>query len=268
MAMNGYTKLFNSIVASTIWSEPDETRIVWITMLALANSGGIVEASVPGLAVLARVTPEKCRAAIATLEAPDPDSRSQEYEGRRIRKVDGGWLILNHTKYRSKLNAEERREYKTIKQREYRTKSVDSSVDNSVHKSTVWTHTDTDTDTKADTGKVKISSAPQNGAGLKTSDQFQIFWDAYPRKEAKKNALKIWIKYGLDFHLGEILGGLEAWKRARDPEYMPYAESWLNLESWKEIPLKGKERLSKHEQTRQRREEAFARARGNLANNA
>jgi len=113
-----------------------------------------------------------------------------------------------------------------------------------------------------------INLSPKNGAGINASDQFQIFWDAYPRKEAKKNALKIWIKYGLDFRLGEILGGLEAWKRARDPEYMPYAESWLNLESWKEIPLKGKERLSKHEQTRQRREEAFARARGNLANNA
>ncbi len=32
-----YTKLFHSIVTSTIWRETDPTRIVWITMLALAE---------------------------------------------------------------------------------------------------------------------------------------------------------------------------------------------------------------------------------------
>ena len=50
--MSGYTKLFNSILASTVWSEPNETRIVWITLLAMADKNGIIEGSVPGLAVL------------------------------------------------------------------------------------------------------------------------------------------------------------------------------------------------------------------------
>ena len=47
--MTGYTKLFGSIVDSTIWRESKETKIVWITMLAKANKEGIVEASLPGL---------------------------------------------------------------------------------------------------------------------------------------------------------------------------------------------------------------------------
>lgn len=118
--MTGYTKLFGSIVASTIWREDDATRIVWITMLALANREGVVEASLPGLADLARVSVEDCRRAIKNLEAPDPDSRTKEHEGRRIGPVDGGWLVLNHAKYRAKMRSADRSEYMRIKKQEER----------------------------------------------------------------------------------------------------------------------------------------------------
>lgn len=118
--MIGYTKLFQNIVTSSIWGEDDKTRIVWITMLALCNRDGVVEASMSGLAALSRVDKESTARAVQVLESPDPDSRSQEHEGRRIRKVDGGWLILNHDKYRKRLSMEERRDYLTLKQREYR----------------------------------------------------------------------------------------------------------------------------------------------------
>lgn len=118
--MTGYTKLFGSIVASTIWRSAHTTRVVWITMLAMADRYGEVGASIPGLADLSRVTVDEARAAIAELLAPDPDSRSQEYEGRRIVPIDGGFKILNHDKYRNKLSADDRREYKRKKAAEYR----------------------------------------------------------------------------------------------------------------------------------------------------
>lgn len=118
--MTGYTKLFGSIVASTIWREDNATRIVWITMLALANQHGIVEASLPGLADLARVSVDDCRRAISNLEAPDPDSRTKEHEGRRIQAVDGGWLVLNHAKYRAKMRSADRTEYMRVKKQEER----------------------------------------------------------------------------------------------------------------------------------------------------
>ena len=126
--MTGYTKLFGSIIASTIWREDDKTRIVWITLLALSNKNGIVEASVPGLADLARVTVAEARAAIAKLEAPDPDSRSKESEGRRIIPTEGGWFLINHGKYREKLGIAERREYLKLKQREHRAKKKASTT--------------------------------------------------------------------------------------------------------------------------------------------
>ena len=116
----GYAKLFSSIVASTIWREDDKTRLVWITMLAMKNERHEVEASIPGLADLARVTLEDCKKAIKKLSSPDEYSRNQLNEGRRIVKTDGGWKILNGEYYRAKMGEEDRREYQRLYHREYR----------------------------------------------------------------------------------------------------------------------------------------------------
>ena len=116
----GYTKLFSSIVASTIWREDDKTRLVWITMLALKNERHVVEASLPGLADLARVTIKECEAAIDKLEGVDKWSRNQEHKGRRVEKCDGGWKILNGEYYRQLMSLDDRREYQKLYHREYR----------------------------------------------------------------------------------------------------------------------------------------------------
>ncbi len=118
--MAGYTKLFSTILASTIWKAPDKTRIVWITLLAMADQRGIAEGSIPGLAGFANVTIEECETALAELMAPDKYSRTKDWDGRRIEEVDGGWLLLNHGKYRAKMNSDERREYLRKKQAEHR----------------------------------------------------------------------------------------------------------------------------------------------------
>jgi hypothetical protein len=106
-----YTKLLSSITESTVWYEPDATRLVWITMLAMADRNGRVWASIPGLAGRARVSSDACRTAIACFLAPDPDSRTKEHEGRRIEEIDGGWHLLNHTKYRELRDTDERQAY-------------------------------------------------------------------------------------------------------------------------------------------------------------
>ena len=81
-------------------------------MLAIADAEGIVSASIPGLASVSNVEQEAARSAIKTLLEPDPDSRTKDFEGRRIEEIDGGWRILNYRKYRRMLNDEERKEYK------------------------------------------------------------------------------------------------------------------------------------------------------------
>lgn len=107
-----FTKLFSSITSSTVWMEPAGTRLVWIAMLANCDRKGRVFAALPGLAHLARVTLPEAEAAIATFLAPDPYSRTADFEGRRIADIDGGWQLLNHEKYRAIRDEETVRESK------------------------------------------------------------------------------------------------------------------------------------------------------------
>jgi hypothetical protein len=108
--MANYTKLFNSIVTSTIWTEDDKTRIVWITMLAICDQNGEVQASIPGLARLSGVSVADAEMAIGKLLSPDKHSRTPDNEGRRIVPIDGGWELLNHAKYRRMASLEDRKE--------------------------------------------------------------------------------------------------------------------------------------------------------------
>jgi hypothetical protein len=96
-----FTKLFSSITESTIWAEPDHIRILWITILAMADRKGRVWSSIPGLANRARITIPQVEEGIDRFLSPDEYSRTDDNEGRRIAKIDGGWRLLNYDKYRS-----------------------------------------------------------------------------------------------------------------------------------------------------------------------
>lgn len=96
----GFTKLDPGIVDSSLWSEPMAVRVLWITLLAKTDCTGHVRAARDALHRAANMPSKEFDSAMQVLESPDPNSRSSEYEGRRIKKVEGGWLILNYLKYR------------------------------------------------------------------------------------------------------------------------------------------------------------------------
>jgi hypothetical protein len=125
-----YTKLFNSIITSTLWLESDHTRLVWITMLALADKNGEVQASIPGLAKLAGVPVASCRDALKCLSDPDPDSRTKVAEGRRIVEIPGGWELINHAKYRRMASEEDARESNAKRQARHRSRNAPVTGDN------------------------------------------------------------------------------------------------------------------------------------------
>jgi hypothetical protein len=127
--MSGFTKLWAEITDSSIWNEDDKTRIVWITMLARMGPDYVVRASVGGLAHLARVSREDCEKALEKLASPDPDSRSPEEEGRRIKKVEGGFFMINGEKFRQRRGDEEKKAYMREYMRQYR-KNKASNVKN------------------------------------------------------------------------------------------------------------------------------------------
>jgi len=123
-----FTKLFASITRSSIWLEDDQTLRVWVTMLALADRNGYVGASVGGLAAQARVPVEKTRQALEKFLAPDPDSRSKEFEGRRIEVTDRGWSILNYERFRDMRDEEARKEYERNRKRDQRAATLDGKT--------------------------------------------------------------------------------------------------------------------------------------------
>ena len=104
-----YRVLFKDLLTSSVWQLPDKARLVWITMLALKNDDQVVEASLPGLADMAKVGIEDAQAAIDMLKAPDPVSRSKKHEGRRVEEVEGGWRIINGDRYDQKIRFGSRR---------------------------------------------------------------------------------------------------------------------------------------------------------------
>lgn len=107
MSGMGYAKLWSSILNSTIWREDPTTKVVWITLLCMADKFGEVHSSVPGLADAARVSIEDTDRALAKFKSPDPHSRTPEYEGRRIADIKGGWLLLNFEEHRDRISKDQ-----------------------------------------------------------------------------------------------------------------------------------------------------------------
>jgi hypothetical protein len=120
--MNTWCPLWSDITRSSIWDANNDVRILWITMLAMKDQDGMVDASITGLAAYARLPLATVEKALAVLEAPDPHSRSQEFEGRRVARKEGGWVVLNHLKYRDRIKGEYKRAANAARVRKHRAK--------------------------------------------------------------------------------------------------------------------------------------------------
>lgn len=119
-----YAKLFSSIISSSLWTEDNTTRIMFITMMAMADREGYVYGSPAGMARMACLSIDDAKTAIEKLTGPDPDSsdslRNPDNEGRRIEEIDGGWKIVNYTYYRDLKDADERRHKDKMRKRKER----------------------------------------------------------------------------------------------------------------------------------------------------
>jgi hypothetical protein len=114
--MSGFTKLVPEILQSSIWNEPSDIRIVWITLLAAKDENGYVRGNVRSLARLANVRDKSVEDALQRFQEPDPHSNTPDNEGRRIEAIPGGWFVLNHAIYRAK----DHKTYEAERKREYR----------------------------------------------------------------------------------------------------------------------------------------------------
>lgn len=100
---------------------------VFLTMMALKDADQVVRVNAFGLG--RRCWPMDADAEGKVLKAlkilSEPDKKRKEkqaHDGRRIERVEGGWLILNGQEYEDLMRSLNRRNYKAAKQREYREK--------------------------------------------------------------------------------------------------------------------------------------------------
>ncbi len=100
------------------------------------------------------------------------------------------------------------------------------------------------------TYKQPNNARAREGGGVEKNDSeasFERFWAAYPKKTAKKQALKAWHKLWQELEpdkalIDVILSSLEQQKRSvqwtKDGgQFIPYPASWLNGRRWEdELP--------------------------------
>lgn len=109
--MDFFTPLWSGIVDSSLWDEPDPVVKVFVTMLALKDPDFIVRKTAYQIGRCARKTEKEVLAALDVLCSPDTKRlEPQPFEGRRLRKMETGWLILNGEKYQEKMKDEFRRD--------------------------------------------------------------------------------------------------------------------------------------------------------------
>lgn len=102
-----WTPIRRALIESSIWGESPEVCKLWVTLLLIADEpgrAGDVDMPLEILAARARLPVPVTKRCLATLMAPDPDSRSRECEGRRVAPIDPartwGWRLLNWERHR------------------------------------------------------------------------------------------------------------------------------------------------------------------------
>src|SRR3974390_44841 len=94
------TSLFPYLLNEAEWIELSaEGRLVWFTLIAMADKDGEVDAHITAVAHRARVPLDETENASAWMERPNPRSRFKEHQGRTLEKTVRGWKLLQFNNY-------------------------------------------------------------------------------------------------------------------------------------------------------------------------
>jgi hypothetical protein len=112
--MNTWAPIWSTIVDSSLWEEDGDVVKVFVTMLAVKDADHVCRLDAYRIAKKCnfrgkdgRVDEIKVLDILKVLASPDKRRvAEQEFEGRRIKAVEDGWLVLNGEKYRSMVKRE------------------------------------------------------------------------------------------------------------------------------------------------------------------
>lgn len=123
-----YGKIFESLFTGSMVGSGPVVFSVWAYVIANAHPPGIVELHPRLLAVVIGCSQREIEDAVTFLSSPDPNSRSQEHEGRRL--LHEGrfcYTVVNFDRYREMRNEETRRIQNREAQRRWRERKQPSA---------------------------------------------------------------------------------------------------------------------------------------------
>lgn len=80
----------------------------------------------------------------------------------------------------------------------------------------------------------RVKSIPKNSLNGHQKD-FDLFWNAYPRRVDKADAVRAYVKALARASPEQLLAGAQAYavkRRDEDEKFTKHAETWLNADSW------------------------------------
>ncbi len=118
-----FAKVFRQIFDSSIAEDP-YVRHMFMDLLILADPDGVVDMTAGAIASRTRLPKEDVVRWLEALEAPDPESRTPDEDGRRIVRLDPnrcwGWRIVNYRRYRENATREMIRQAEAQRKRAFR----------------------------------------------------------------------------------------------------------------------------------------------------
>jgi len=239
----GFTKLDEGIVESSVWAEDSDTLRVWIYLLAKADSMGVVYVTIPAIALQNGLHLDRVQAILTKFTNPDPNSRSSENEGRRIRidrEPTFSITLLNYMDYRWKdhTHAERQKRYREA-HRDVTRDARDASLQSRGTQDRRQKTEDISTKDSCPTPLDESEAAPRKKRKtIAYSEDFLAFWKMYPRPKAKGHAFKAWM--GAIRKVEDIATIFDALRlqipslMANGDKYCPHPATWLNGCQWED----------------------------------
>lgn len=212
----GFTKLDERILQSSIMAESAVTFKVWIALLAACRENGIAYVSSVYLSTICHLSLARVDDALQKLESPDEHSRSLNDDGRRIRRIDGGYEVINYAVYRDfSLKDAEAERKRLYRQRLKRCPDVVPTCPDA-----------------------SASASASFTASLKEKN-FLTWWEKYPRKVEKTPAFEAYVSALKGCAPGDLDRALDGYladiaENKTEKKYIKHAATFLHKNRWRD----------------------------------
>jgi len=252
-----YSPLFAALYQGSMSGKSD-MLLVWPCILAHADPRGNVDLHPRVIAALTGLSQDRVDAAIAELEADDPESRTMDpvYGGKRMVRLDEtrrwGWFVVNHLLYRKMASLGAVRAQAAERQARRRARDNDVTPGHGMSRTRHAPVTALSRKEEEEEEEKESTPLPplQGGFVLEPVDPpakkprtkkpkavplvpapgFEEFWAGFPRKEGKQPAIGVWNEMSPeDRKLATAAAPRYAARRAgQDPTGTKMPQGWLN----------------------------------------